>query len=220
MAFDLLDLTVQDRTIGRASIFYATEWDGAADLAMTHLGDTEGEISIDFGSEFSVLTLPELTGPAIHEAYQTGVNPVMSLPLYLADPALRAIVTPVGSGGGGYQRQQPVDTYTIWVVPEQLFIEANAQVTVDYTTAGGWTVGGDAATAAQLALIDQSYWFWKVYFNFPPTTFRHEDAGKAVDTVTVQAMHTDLALAAIPDGNRIFTYGDPADSSIDIHPSV
>lgn len=220
MPMNLLDLTTLLRTIGRASIFYVSKWDGTTDLPDTliHLGDTEGEVALEPNTEFNDLTLPELTGPAIHVRYLSGDNPELSIPLYLADPALRAVVTPKGSGSAGYQRQRLVDEYTLVIFPEQLFIESNVQVALDYTTAGGWTVGGDAATATQLAYIDQSMWFWRGHFSRPPMTFQHEEAGKAVDVVTFQGMHADLALATIPDGERLWTYGDPADASIDINP--
>lgn len=220
MPMNLLDLTAQVRDIGRASIFYVAKWDGTTDLpdTLTHLGDTEGEVTLEPNTEYSDLVLPELTGPAIHERYLSGDNPEISLPLYLADPSLRAIVTPKGSGSGGYQRQRSVDEYTLVLFPEQLFIESDAQAAVDFTTAGGWTVGGDAASAAQLALIDQAMWFWRGHFSRPPMTFRHEDHGKAVDEVMFQVMHADLATSVIPDGQRLWTYGDPEDASIDINP--
>jgi len=219
MSMSLLDLTAAVRTIGRASVFYVTKWDGTTKLqdTLTHLGDTEGEISISFGDEYSDLTLPELTGPAIHERYLSGMNPVVSLPMYLADPAIRKILDPVGSAGsGGYQRRRPVTEYTLVLFPEDLFIESNAQVAVDFTTPAAWTVGGDAATAAQETLIDQAIWFWRGHFSFAPLAYRHEDAGKAVDTVDFQVMHADISTTYIPDGHRLFTLGNPSDYSIEI----
>lgn len=221
MSMSLLDLTAQTRTIGRASVFYVSKWDGTTKLqdTLTHLGDTEGEISLAPNDEYSDLTLPELTGPAIHERYLSGLNPVLSIPIYLADPDIRAILTPAGSGSAGYQRRQSVTEYTLVIFPEQLFIESNVQVAVDFTTPSAWTVGGDAATAAQLALIDQSIWFWRGHFSFAPLTFRHEDAGKAVDTVNFHVMHADISTSYIPDGQRLFTLGDPADVSIEIDPA-
>lgn len=220
MSMSLLDLTAQVRTIGRATIMYVSKWDGTTDLpdTLTMLGDTEGEVTVEYNDEYSDLTLPELTGPAIHERYLSGANPVISLPLYLADPSLRAIIEPTSGGSGGYQRRRAVTEYTLVLFPEDLFIESNAQVEVDFTTAGKWTVGGDAATAAQNALIDQSLWFWRGHFNYPPYTFRHEDAGKAVDVASFQVMHCDLGVATVPDGQRLWTHGDPEDVSIDINP--
>lgn len=221
MSMSLLDLTAAVRTIGRASVFYVSAWDGTTKLqdTLTHLGDTEGEITLAPNDEYSDLELPELTGPAKHERYLSGLDPVLSLPLYLADPDIRAILTPSGSGSAGYQRQRAVDEYTLWIVPEQLFIESNVQAAVDFTTGVGWTVGGDAATAAQEALIAQSIWAWRGHFTFAPLAFRHEDAGKAVDTVEFHLMHSNLSTTLIPDGQRLFTLGDPADVSIEIDPA-
>lgn len=221
MSMSLLDLTAAVRTIGRASVFYVTKWAGTTKLqdTLVHLGDTEGEITIAMNDEYSDLTLPELTGSAIHERYFSGMNPVVSLPLYLADPAIRKIIDPVGTvGSAGYQRQRPVKEFTLVLFPEQLFIESNAQVAVDFTTPAAWTVGGDAASAAQETLIDQSIWFWRGHFHFPPLAYRHADAGKAVDTVEFQVMHSDLSTTLIPDGHRLFTLGNPSDYSIEIDP--
>lgn len=219
--FNLLDLTAQDRSLGRASVFQVTEWDGITDLpsTMTHLGDTEGDITIEFGDSYSILTLPELTGDAAHEIFLSGKNPVITIPLYLADPSVRAIVNPSGTGDGGFQRQRAVTTHTLWIVPEQLFLEGNVQVEVDYVTATGWTVGGDAATSAQDDLIQQSFWFWKGHFNFAPLSFSHADGGKALGEVSFQVMHSGLSNTLIPDGNKLWTMGDPVDNSIDINPS-
>jgi len=221
MSMSLLDFVTHIRTIGRASIFYVTKWDGTTSLpdTLVHLGDTEGDVELTPNEEYSDLRVPELTGPAIHKRYLTGLDPVLSIPIYLADPALRAVITPKGAGSAGYQRQRAVEEFTLWIVPEQLFIGESGEVPVDYTTGGGWTVNSIAATAAQEALIGQSVWLWRGHFSFPPLAMRHGEAGKAVDTVNFHVMHSDLALALIPDGQRLFTLGDPADVSIDIDPA-
>lgn len=222
MSFSLLDLTAQVRTLGRASVFYATVWDGLVDLpdGLTHLGDTEGPVTVTPNQSYSDLTLPELTGDAIHERYLEGFNPVVTIPLYDADATLATLVTPTASPSMGYQRRRLVTEKTLVIFPEPLFIEADAQAAVDYSTAGGWTVGGDAATAAQLAHIDNgALWFWRGHFTRADRIYRHEDAGKCLHEVTFQTMHADIALAKIPDGQRLVTFGDPVDVSIDIHPS-
>jgi hypothetical protein len=220
---ELLNLTEHLRTIGRASVFYAPKWDGTTSLpaALTHLGDTEGDISLALNEEYSDLRLPELTGPAVHKRYLKGLDPVLSIPLYLADPSLRDILSPIGTGSAGRQRQRKPTEYTLWIVPEELFIDADGeQVAVDYTTAGGWTVDGVAATEEQEDFIAQSIWFWRGHFEFAPIAFRDADAGKAVDTVQFQVMHSDLDLDLIPNGELLFTRGDPADVLIDIDPEV
>jgi hypothetical protein len=216
---DLLDLTAQIRAIGRGSVFYAPgafAGSGTALVAnLVHLGDTEGEISIELNDSYSTLTLPELTGAAAHDKYLEGLDPRVTIPLYAADDALRAIVSPTGSASGGFQRRRAVTEYTMAILPEQVFIEANAQVTVDYTTAGGWTVGGDAATAAQEALLDLGIWFWRGHFTATPPMYKHEDGGKVVQQVVFHVMHN----GAMPDGHHLFTIGRPEEATpaIEIH---
>lgn len=213
-SYSLLDLTAQTRAIGRGAVFYGTgAFAGSGnDLTLTHLGDTEGEIGIESNEGYSDLQYPELTGEAIHERYIEGESPVVTIPLYVADASLRAIVSPTGSASGGYWRRRAVTEYTLAIFPEELFIEDNAQVAVAYTTAGGWTVGGDAATAAQEALIDLSIWFWRGHFGPAKPIYRHEDGGKVVQEVMFQSMFN----GDMPDGHRLYTIGDPSDSSIEI----
>lgn len=210
-SYTLLDLTAQVRAIGRASVFYGTgAFAGSGtNLALTHLMDTEGDISIAANEAYSDLTLPELTGSAIHERYVSGESPVVTIPGYAASAALRAILSPVGSASGGYWRQRAVTEYTLVIIPEQVFIEANAQVALAYTQAGGWTVGGDAATAAQLALLDLSIWFWRGHFTRTMPSYRHEEGGKVLETVTFQSMYN----SDMPDGHRLYTVGRPDEAT-------
>lgn len=207
--FDLLDLTTQVRAIGRASIFYDAGAfayvAGGTDMTFTHLGDTEGEVSIELNDSYSELTLPELTGAAPHEKYLEGYAPQVTIPLYAADDALRAIVSPTGSAHGGYQRRRAVTEYTLAIIPEQVFIVANAQAQLSYDKVGGWEVGAVTATAAQEALLDLSIFFWRGHFTATPPMYRHEDGGKVVQQVIFHAMHN----ASMPDGHHLFTIGRP-----------
>jgi hypothetical protein len=219
-SYSLLDLTAQKRAIGRASVFYAPAAyafaAGGTDLALTHLGDTEGEVTVDVAEEYSDLTLPELTGSAIHDRYAAGESPTVNLPLYVADSALRAILSPTGSASGGYMRRRKVTEYTLVIIPEEVFIEDNAQVPVVYTKTGGWQVGGNAATADQLALLDQSVFFWRGHFTRAMPIYRHEDGGKVVQQVQFQAMHN----GSMPDGHKLFTVGRPDQKTPAIHISA
>ena len=76
---------------------------------------------------------------------------------------------------------------------------------VAYTTSGGWTVGGDAATAAQDALIDKAIFFWRGHFEAITPRYIHEDGGKLVTEVTYHAMHNN----AMQQGHYIYTKGAP-----------
>mgnify|MGYP001202531945 FL=1 len=219
--YQLQDLDAVLRAIGRGVVFYAPVWDGTSNLALTHLGDTEGEITSETNEAYNDLTLPELTGDAIHERKVAGENPVLTIPLFMADPALRAIVSPTGNASGGYQRQRPVKEYTLVVFPEELFLDEATNEYEDLTYTGTeWQVGGQALTPRQEELLGQSIWFWRGHFQKPGVTYRSEDGGKLVMPVTFQAMHTKLPLAVIPDGHRLYTVGDPGDANIDIHPQA
>lgn len=220
--YKLLDLQALLRAIGRGVVFYADKWDGQTDLELTHLGDTEGEITAEMNASYSHLTLPELTGEAKHRSYVNGEDPVVTIPLYLADPALRAIISPTGSASGGHQRQRPVTERTVVIFPEELFFDeaAGAYGDLAYTDSDGWQVNGTALTPRQEALLGMSVWFWRGYFDRPGLAYRHEDGGKLVEPATFQVMQSDLAIGMIPDGHRLYTVGDPADAAIDIAPGV
>jgi hypothetical protein len=222
--FVISDVADAARAIGRASVFYTSgsAWNGATDLQdkLVYLGDTEGEIQISYNDEYSDLTVPELTGPAIHKRYYQGVNPTISIPLWLASPTLRAVVSPIGSGSGGLDRRQAVTEHSLAIFPEETFLTAsNAYQTLDYSTAGGWTIGGTGIGATTSGYIAQSIWIWRGHFEYPPYTFRNADGGKAVDTVTFQVMQTTLGTSLVPNGQRLWTLGDPATASVDISPS-
>lgn len=217
--YNLLDLQDQIRAIGRASVFYAPgpyAYNAAgADLALTHLGDTEGEIVVEFNEEYTGMTVPELTGGALHNRYISGENPRVTIPLYVADPALLPIISPTGSASGGYQRRRAVTNRVLVLIPEEVFIEANAQTSLVGTNTAGtmaWTVGGDAASTRQLELLDQSIWFWGGHFEKPGLPFRHEDGGKAVQPVIYQS----ILNTAMPDGHMLYTRGRPEEADTPI----
>lgn len=223
MNYSLLDLSAILRSISRGVVFYApTRWDGLTDLALTHLGDTEGEITVAFNEAYSDLTFPEITGPAKHARYVDGEDPVVSIPLFYADPALRAICSPTGNASGGYERRRPVTERTLVIFPEELFFdEAGSRTyeTLAFTgNPGSWTLGGVALTSRQEELLGLAIWFWRGHFTKPGAVFKHDL--KDVQTVNFQVLQTDVPLAKIPDGERLYTLGDPADKGINIEPVV
>ena len=219
--YTLQDLTAVLRAIGRGVVFYADKWNGSTNLTLTHLGDTEGEITTELNEEFVHLTTPELTGQAKHKSYVAGEDPLVTIPLFLADPSLRAIVSPTGNASGGYQRRRPVKERTLVIFPEELFLNPSTGEYGDLSFDGSaWKVDGQALTPEQEDLLGLSVWFWRGYFTKAMPPFRHEDAGKTVVPITFQAMHADLSTTVIPDGQRLYTVGDPADAGIDIHPQA
>lgn len=220
MDLNLLDLNDVLRKIGRGVVFYApTRWNPQLGdpLALTHLGDTEGDITVNLATETKGLTTPELTGPAMHEVDIMGENPTVEIPLYLADPDLWAIISPNGSANGGTSRRVSVQERTLVVFPEALYLKATGGVNEakELSYAGGnWTLDGVALDAAQLLMLDQSMWFWRGFFTRTPRRLRGGggDDGKNIDTATFQVMvHPDM-----PEGHQLWTTGDPWASSIDL----
>lgn len=217
--YNLLDLATILRSYGRGVVLYAPRWDRDGVLALTHLGDTEGDIAFNPNGEVANLTLPELTGPAAHEADYTGENPTLEIPLFLADPALMAVVSPAGSGSAGTSRRRAVVEYTLVVMPEALFMVNNPTTGVperkQLAFAGGaWTLNGVALTDEQLELLETSLWLWRGYFNRPTRSFKGGagDAKKNIETVSFQVLHAGY----MPEGNMLYTSGDPANAEIDL----
>jgi hypothetical protein len=212
------DLDTSVFSVGKGAVFYADAWDFNSNLhtSLNFLGFTEGQIEIEFNETFNTLTLPEYTGDAPHKHYVQGEAPVATIPLYTADPSLRAILSPTGGASGGRRRQQPVKEYTLVVVPEELFLDLNdptSQIDLPLTPDGsGWLLGGQALTTAQEDRLDQAVWLWRGAFTKPPLRYQHEDGGKLVDEVTFTVMYQ----VAAPNGHRLYTIGDPYAAGIDV----
>lgn len=226
MNYSLLDLQTLLRKYGRGVVFYAHDgvgevgnpvrWDGASPLNLTHLGDTEGDINLVANGTVANLTLPEISGDAIYEATYTGENPQAQIPLFLADPDLLPIVSPINQAGAGHVRVRDVSERTLVMFPEALFRDAGdppAYGTLAFS-GGVWTLDGSPLTDAQETLLALSVWLWRGYFERPDRMFLggHGDDGKNIVTVNFNVMmHPSL-----PDGQRLYTVGDPAGVSVDI----
>ena len=210
---ELLDLADVLRTYGRGVVFRGVRWDpsSGAPIVLEHLGDTEGDIAFTTNAEVQGFTLPEVTGPAMHEGTYTGENPSLEFPLFVADPALLAKLSPKGSAHAGRSARTAVAEHVFVVLPEALFGESRAQLAV---TAGAWTLGGVALTAAQLALLDTALWLWRCFVNRPPRRWLGAagDGSKNIENVSVQVMHHP----GMPEGHHLYTVGDPGEFGIDL----
>lgn len=226
MQYDLLDLETILRRMGRGAVFFATataaagdrtpiRWDRADPLYLKHLGDTEGDITHNPNGTVANLTLPEISGDAVIEATHTGVAPVLEIPLFLVDPDLRPIISPRGSQHAGNSRVCDVRDVTVVVFTETLFRESDCTFeTLEYTTAGGWKLGGVALTNAQITKLGVTLWLWRGYFEFPSEQFRggHGDEGKNIADVRFVVMQHPL----MPEGHKQWTRGDPNLYGIDL----
>lgn len=219
--FNLADVSNIIASYGRGVVFYAPKWvPSAGPLAMTQLGVTEGDITITPNGATAGLTIPELTGPVPHEMDYLGENPVIEIPLYLADPALIAICSPSGSAHAGRSRRGPVKEYTLCVFPEALFlVDDSAGIVHDHTVAfdgaGVWSFNGVALDAERSRLLGNALWLWRVVFNRPTRRFRGGagDDKKNIETVSTQSMHH----GDLPEGHHIYTTGDPFAEGIDLN---
>jgi hypothetical protein len=203
-----------DPDAGPVEIGDCVRWDRSGPLYLAHLGNTEGNIEFSAEVAMSELTFPEYTGPVAHERYYDGESVTATIPLFFADPRLRAVCSPTGVASGGYGRQRKVREHTLVVVPEQLLYDEATDEFADLTwdAGNGWQVGGTALTDRQEALLGVSMWFWRGSWGRQLPPFAHADGGKTVNPCEFMAMYAP----EFPDANRIYTIGDPADVQINL----
>jgi hypothetical protein len=180
-------------------------WDGTGPLfaqgAMVHDGTTEGELMIEANEEFSDLTI-ELTGPAILKRYLNGESPSFEVGVFPTPEGMK-VFSPTGTASMGSMRRRLVRVHTLWIAPEQLFLKTNAsgiqgQVEV-YFDGTDWLKDGDALTAEEAELLDLSVVMWKAQYGRVLPRYSHDDGGKSLRTVTVNALQ-DLGA---PDGAQL-----------------
>jgi hypothetical protein len=190
--------------IGRAAIFYAPTWDGSSDLfaAMEPFGYTEGPLEIEANEEYSDLTL-EVTGPAILKRYLSGESPSFELGVF-PTPEVMARFSPTGRASAGTMRRNLVQTHTLWIGAEELFLADDGtgrKVQVPFTYSGGvFLKDGEALTVEEQELADMSILMWKVQVGRIAPRYAHEDGGKSLRTVPFQVLQ-DLTK---PDGCQLY----------------
>lgn len=216
--------------LGKARVFYAVNGSGVGDVTPVHweadgplhlkeLGLTEGEMSLNANEEYSDLKLPEYTGPIPLKRYYIGEAPVLSVNIFMADPALRSILSPTGTSGAGFESQQPVALRTIVLIPEMLFRGAVGQPlqTLAYT-GGVWTIGGSAIDTDLERYIGQITWLWSCAPSRAPLVFQHTEGGRALASAELTLVQ-DLQLP-FDEGIQVYYIGDPADVGVSIETGV
>lgn len=220
---ELKDVSTQRYDIGRCAIFHTTPpWDGSDDLfgptalgaVTSHIGNTEGAVDIAPNSEYSELTLPETSGPAAIKRYLTGDKPQFEIGVF-PNPDNIAIFSPTGKGSAGQQRRRPVKEHTLWIVPEELFLQEDNlgnMVEVEVTYAGGaFLKNGQPLTIAEQELVDMSMLVWRADFSRATPIFKHEDGGKSLKQITVM-IQQDFTK---PDGCQLYLMvGEASDYGI------
>lgn len=229
MDYTLVALNEAALEIGKAVILYATEWDGTADLTLTHLGDTEGAVVFDAQEAIGRLNLPEVYGPGSVRSWVVGADPTLTAPMFLATPALRTLLSPTGDGLIGSGARRPTVRKTLVVFPQTLYYNATTgknDAKIRFTTALGWEKSAEASgdpdafaalTADETRLLGLSIWIWAAYADRPTVTFEAtvEDVVKNIEQVT---FHAERPTATALDGAMVMI-GDPADYNIDIDPA-
>lgn len=173
------------RALGKGYVFIsedpeAGEWDP--------LGYTEGEITVNFNEEFNILRFPEATGPGQHAAKLQGEDPQIEIPLVIGNPALWDQLTSHGGRGGGFSAPQDPLEFAIGIIPER-------ELAAGLSYEGSWV-----PAAPQMA-----FWGWRAYFQRPTLSFRQEEGGKSITTVTASL----LVDTTKPEGMWLYHIGDP-----------
>jgi hypothetical protein len=186
------------RAIGRAFVYAG---DATTSGGLTVLGQTEGEITVEEIETYNDLTLPELTGDAVHvrKVLQGGAR--VTIPLLMGEQegsgsddgsAVYAKISSIGSGaGGGYDEQQDVVTTTLLVVPEREVPSGGLSF-----ISGAWSPNEPPVHAV---------WMWKAVAEVSEMAFRHGEGGKIVREVPFLTLYDDSK----PSGHKLWTRGDP-----------
>lgn len=212
--------------LGKARVFYAVNgptdndvtpvhWDGGSELFLKELALTEGDMTLNPNAEYSDLKLDEYTGPIPIKRYYKGEAPVLTVGMYLADPALRAIISPTGTSGAGFESQQPVALRTLVLFPEMLFRGAVGQPlqTLSFA-AGAWELNGSPLPESLDRYLAQTVWLWSAAPSRAPLTMRQANGGSALDNAEFMLVHhLDLPF---PEGAQVYYIGDPATVGIDL----
>lgn len=179
--------------IGRCLIFYRTEWDGTGNVfdeaEMAHVGDTVGQVLPQLNTVYNDLKVEELFGPAKLKRYFKGHDPVLPVTVF-PTPDKLSLFSPTGLASMGVEIQELVQKYTIWVVPEQLFLKRNVttnrmeRVAVTYT-GGAFVKDGDPLTTEEQLLADLSMLCWSCDFEQLPLMYSDENGGFAGSEVNI-----------------------------------
>jgi hypothetical protein len=203
MSVARLALSAALQAIGNAQAYVGTPFVAAG---LSPLGAKEGPIEVEVEEENNDLTAPELTGPMVHERTVMGVGVRITIPLILGDTALYAKINPLGSRSGGHDAPQAVTPTTLVIIPDS---EVGGGLTNATGATAGWVRAsgyGFAAASGSGAAPVHAFWLWRAIPTTPSRSYSYENGGKIITPVTFQGMF----YAANPDGQRLYTVGDPA----------
>lgn len=215
--------------LGKARILYAVngplqadvtpvQWDGSGPLWLKELALTEGDMNLEPNPEYSDLKLADYTGPAVLKRYLTGEAPVLTVGLYLADPALLSVISPTATAGVGFESYQPVQLLTLVLIPENAFRTGVGQPfkTLAYE-AGDWTLDGSPYPESQQRFLDQTTWMWAVAPTRAPRNFANANGLSALSQAEFALIQDIYGLPFLPEGAQTYWIGaNPSDIGVDI----
>lgn len=188
------------QAIGVARVFIGDPFTEGGLLALP----TEGAIEAQVGQTLNRLTAPELTGEVAHDAWILPSQTTVTVPVIYGDPDLFELLSGHGSLHEGYTGPQRPQYTSLVIIP---LLEMDT--TVDPPTI---SYNGSAWAPAAPA---RSLWFWKVVPQRPNLSMQFENGGKVIVPVTFEVFFADAdEYSDIPNGQRIFTYGDPVAAGV------
>ena len=146
----LIPYTLQQalRNVGNAEVFVGSAFAGG----MASLGALDGPVGVDIGYSSNDLTAKWLTGNVPHQRSVSVDHARIKMPLIMGDPTLWAKINPVGTKGGGWQRQMPVQEMTVLVIPRAELGGGLSAVNGVWTRVGGNGVPDSAAITTSSTL--------------------------------------------------------------------
>lgn len=161
---------------------------------------TQGRVSATVGQELNRLTAPEYTGDVAHDAWVVPTRTVVTVPV-LNHPDNWAALSAHGTAHEGFASPQR-PTYTSLVIIPLLDMDTSVDPpTISYNGTVWDPVAGPV----------RSIWFWKTVPIRPEFGWQWEEGGKDIVQVQFEVFYAGGSgdYAGIPNGQKIFTAGDP-----------
>lgn len=164
---------------------------------------TEGEIRVSVPQSLNRLTAPELTGDAAHDAWVVPGQIQVTVPVIYGNAAQFADLSAHGTAGEGFTSpRRPVYTSLV-IIP---LLEMNNSVDPPTISLTGTTWTPAAPTRA--------LWFWKTVPIRPELSMAFDNGGKVIVPVTFEVFFAGSGYAGVPNGQRLFTYGNPVAAGV------
>lgn len=173
--------------------------------SMAPIGHVAGDVALDNPATFNDLTVPELTGPAVHQRTVDGESMEATVPVVLTADGLHWVNTsPTGSVGGGFSSPQVAPTTSVAIIPRT---EVGGGLLYNGTAWSRLAGNGvDAATGSDAA-PKNALWFPRAHISRAGINFTRANGGRVVTPVRITAMWATQA--GIPDGQLLYRFGDP-----------